>query len=107
MRNRTRAVIGAAAVMMALPAYAEDYLITIKDRQFVPKEFTIPKDTKVKITVKNLDNVPAEFESHELNREKVIAPGGQATVFVGPLAAGNYPFFDEFNDKNTGAVVVK
>ena len=53
------------AVILSFPvnAHAEDYVITIKDHQFLPKEMTLPADQKVKLTVKNQDSTPAEFES--------------------------------------------
>ena len=51
------------------------------------------------LLVKNLDPTPEEFESYELNREKVIAGTSQAVIFIGPLAPGEYPFFGEFYPK--------
>lgn len=110
MSSRIHSLAIACTLIVSLssvPAFAEDYLITIKDRAFQPKELSIPKDQKVKVTIKNLDAVPAEFESHSLNREKVIAAGGSATLFVGPLKEGKYEFFDEFNEKNTGFIIAK
>lgn len=44
--------------------------------------------------------------SHELNREKVIAGNGKATIYVGPLSPGKYPFFGEFNEKTARGVIV-
>ncbi len=91
-----------------IPACAEDYVLTIKDNQFSPKELTIPAGQKVKITVKNLDATPAEFESYDLNREKVVGAHNEIGVFVGPLAAGNYNFFDDFHrDTTQGTLVAK
>lgn len=89
-------------------AYAEDYAITIKDNQFLPSELTLPKNQKVKVTVKNLDATPAEFESHDLQREKVISGNGKAVIFIGPLSEGSYKFFDDFHsDTAKGVIVVK
>ena len=36
---------------------------------------------------------------YELNREKVISGNSQAVIFIGPLPAGEYPFFGEFYPK--------
>ena len=47
----------------------------------------------------NRDDTPEEFESYELNREKVIVGNSQGVVFIGPLKPGEYPFFGEFNMK--------
>ena len=92
-------------------AFAEgikNFDLVIKDHKFIPQELEIPANQKVKVTIKNQDSTAAEFESHELRREKVIQGNSQAVVFVGPLAPGRYPFFDEFNEATTkGAIVVK
>ena len=73
--------------------------IEIREHLFYPPEVVIPADTKVKLLVKNLDPTPEEFESYELNREKVISGNSQAVIFIGPLPAGEYPFFGEFYPK--------
>ena len=93
---------------MSTAAYAGDYVITLKDHAFSPAELTIPADQKVKITVKNLDTMPAEFESYDLNREKVVSAQSEISVFVGPLNAGQYKFFDDFHrDTTTGTLIAK
>lgn len=82
--------------------------IEIKDHLFYPDEIRIPVDTKVKLLVKNLDPTAEEFESYELNREKVIAGHSEAIIFIGPLSAGTYPFFGEFFPKTAqGRVIVE
>lgn len=95
-------------LLTSYAARAEDYVITLKDNQFSPSELTIPAGQKVKVIVRNLDSTPAEFESYELRREKVIGGGSEAALFIGPLKEGTYPFFDEFHpDTAKGAIVVK
>lgn len=92
------------------PALAETpvYEIAIKDHKFNPAILEIPSGQKVKLLIKNQDTTPEEFESHELNREKVIAGNSEGVVFVGPLDAGEYPFFGEFNPKTAqGRLIVK
>jgi len=82
--------------------------LVIKDHRFEPAEVRIPAGQKVKLVVHNQDATPEEFESHELNREKLIAPGAKANIFVGPLSAGRYPFFGEFHDQTArGAVIAE
>jgi hypothetical protein len=82
--------------------------IEIRDHLFIPSQVEIPADTKVKLVVKNLDPTPEEFESYELNREKVISGNSQTVIFIGPLPPGEYPFFGEFNPETAqGKVVVK
>lgn len=88
-------------------ASADDYVILLKDNQFSPPTLTIPAGEKVRIIVRNLDTTPAEFESYDLRREKVINGGSEATLFIGPLEPGNYAFFDEFHpDVAKGVIVV-
>jgi hypothetical protein len=97
-----------SCLLVSVSAQAKDYVLTLKNNKFVPQELTIPAKQKVKITVKNEDATPAEFESFDLNREKIIAPHGQVVVVVGPLDAGTYTFFDEFHkDTATGTLIVK
>ena len=68
----------------------------------------MPAGKKVKIVIKNQDATPEEFESHTLNREKLIPGNASATVYIGPLSPGRYPFIGEFNEKTAqGVIVVK
>ena len=87
---------------------AEDevYTITIKNHEFSPKELVIPAKKKVKILVDNQDATPEEFESYELNREKVVTGNNKITLFVGPLKPGTYKYFGEFH-KDTAQGVIK
>jgi plastocyanin len=98
----------AMTAVMAHGAQAAEYVISLKDHQFTPSDLVIPAGEKVSITVKNDGTRMAEFESHELKREKVISAGKQAVITVGPLAAGTYPYFDEFSGgKAKGTITVK
>lgn len=99
-------------VLLGISAWAcaEPPTVTleIRDHLFYPAELVIPADTKVRLVVTNRDPTPEEFESYELNREKVIMGGATAVIFLGPLPAGSYPFFGEFNPKTAqGSVRVE
>lgn len=99
-----------AAAMLAVPVSAADdvYTISINDHRFEPEEIIIPAGKKVKLVVKNMDATPEEFESYELDREKVIAAGGEVVIFIGPLDPGTYAFIGEFHeDTAKGRFVVK
>jgi hypothetical protein len=93
---------------LAAPSLAADkeYPIVIKNHFFEPAEVKVPANQKVKLIVHNQDSTPEEFESHSLNREKVIAPGAKASIFIGPLKPGRYPFVGEFNEKTARGVIV-
>jgi len=80
--------------------------LRIRDHLFFPSTLIIPANQKVKIRVINEDPTPEEFESFELNREKVIAAHSQTVIFIGPLEVGEYPFFGEFYPKTAQGVVV-
>lgn len=99
------------ALMFWIPAAwgkAPVFELEIRDHLFHPEELRIPAHTKVKLIVYNRDATPEEFESYELNREKVIIGGRKANIFIGPLEPGTYPFFGEFNPKTAqGRVVVE
>jgi hypothetical protein len=99
-----------AALLTSSVAMAEvpEHRLEIRDHLFFPTRLTVPRDTKVKLIVSNRDATPEEFESYELNREKVIMGRGQAILFIGPLPPGEYPFFGEYHPKTAlGTVVVE
>ena len=96
--------------LLPLTTWAADaeFSISIRNHQFEPTEVRVPSGQKVKLVVHNQDATPEEFESHELNREKLIAPGTKANIFIGPLKPGRYPFFGEFHEKTAlGAVIAE
>jgi plastocyanin len=90
----------ASAASMAVAA-DEAYILTLKDHKFSPADLTIPAGKKVKVSVKNLDSTPAEFESDDFKAEKVIPAGKQADILIGPLKAGTYEFHDEYHEADS------
>ena len=81
-------------------------MLTIKDHQFQPSELTIPAGTKSKLRIENQDATPEEFDSYALDREKVITGHSSATIFIGPLDAGRYPFIGEFHSATAQGVII-
>ncbi len=95
-------------IPLALYAETAEFNLIIRDHRFEPPELKVPANRKVKLIVDNQDPSAEEFESHELNREKVIPGKSKATVFIGPLQKGRYPFIGEFNEKTAkGAIVAE
>lgn len=90
---------GILAVFMQ-PALATDsaFELTVKDHQFSPAPLIIPADTKVKITLKNLDQSTAEFISDDFKGGKLATGGKTVSFFIGPLKAGTYEFHDEYHE---------
>jgi len=82
---------------LAPAAAPAEYSLTIRAHAFVPAQLVVPANTRFKLIVVNEDSTPEEFESHELNREKIVTGKGRITVFLGPLKPGRYPFFGEFH----------
>jgi hypothetical protein len=96
----------AATATTAVAAPAGPITIRIKDNKFVPAELEVPANTKFDLLVVNEDPTPEEFESHELNREKIVTGNGQITVPIGPLKPGRYPFFGEFHMATAQGVLI-
>lgn len=89
-------------------ADTEEFTIEIENHKFSPAELEVPANKKVKLTVVNKDGTPEEFESHDLNREKVVPGGSKVVVFIGPLVPGEYKFFGEFHeDSAQGKIIVR
>ncbi|HEY1773286.1 MAG TPA: cupredoxin domain-containing protein [Gammaproteobacteria bacterium] len=100
------AILG-AATLSAQAADNPPVQIDIKAQAFQPAEIQVPADVKVELHVVNDDDLPAEFESYDLGREIVVPAHDQVKVFIGPLKAGRYKFFNDFHQESEGYVVVK
>jgi plastocyanin len=110
VRQLATLAVGLLAVVsgFAPPATAAtpEFEIEIRNHLFHPDRITVPAGKKVKLVIINRDPTPEEFESYELNREKVIMGGRKVKVFIGPLAPGEYPFFGEFHPQTALGTVV-
>ena len=109
-QNRRRILLPGLALWMlagvTLAADKPEFEIEIKNHLFEPAELVVPANVKVKLIVYNRDPTPEEFESYELNREKVIMGTRKAVIFIGPLKPGSYPFFGEFHPKTAQGMIV-
>jgi len=111
--SRPRARPLAAAVLLGAvlaggaPARADDLpTLVFHNHRFVPDRIQVPAGTKFQLKVQNTDDTADEFESVDLNREKLVAPGQTITVFLGPLPAGEYKFFGDFHQDTAQGVLV-
>lgn len=100
------------AMFLALPCMAHgvdaEYALVIRDHRFEPTELQVPAGKKIKLLIENRDSTAEEFESHVLNREKVVPGHSRVPIFIGPLAPGRYPFFGEFHEQTArGAIVAR
>ena len=89
-------------------AQAQDFEahLSIRNHKFEPAELTVPAGQKIRLLVENQDATPEEFESNELNREKVVVGKGTITILLGPLDAGRYPFFGDFHQETAQGVLI-
>ena len=102
--------IGLMALGFSSAAVAADLEVNlvIKNHQFTPADIKVPANQRVRLTVHNEDATPEEFDSHDLNREKVVPGGAKAVIFIGPLKPGRYAFMGEYNAATAkGAVVAE
>ncbi|CAM2193724.1 cupredoxin domain-containing protein [Paraburkholderia sp. A1RI_3L] len=100
----------ALAAMMAGTAYAEDlptFKLEMADGKLNPARIEVPAGKRIKIEVRNTGKGAAEFESVQLRKEKVLAPGADSFVVIAPLSPGEYKFFDDFHQQAQGVIVAK
>ena len=99
--------MGAALLVGAPIARADDLpVLVFHNHRFEPSRIEVPAHQKFKLLVKNTDNTADEFESVDLNREKLVTPGQTITVFLGPLDPGEYKFFGDFHQDTAQGVLV-
>ncbi|MBC7488737.1 MAG: cupredoxin domain-containing protein [Glaciimonas sp.] len=92
------------------PSYGNDlptFKLEMKDGVLNPVRIEVPAGKKIKIEVHNIGKSAVEFESLQLRKEKVLAPGADSFVVIGPLPPGEYKFFDDFHSNAKGVIVAK
>ncbi len=104
--QRTILLLLAISVSMKLWAADQEIEIVIRDHLFFPSMIEVPANQKIRLLIINEDPTPEEFESYELNREKVIPGNTRTVIFIGPLAPGEYPFFGEFYPRTAQGRVI-
>lgn len=106
--RRLLAFAGISLTLVAPQAAADPLTLVLKGNRFIPSAIAAPAGERLQLEIKNEDATPAEFESHDLRVEKIIVPGGQISVRIGPLKPGTYKFFDDYHpDTANGTLTVK
>jgi hypothetical protein len=82
------------------------FSIEFKDGAITPLRLEVPARRAFKIELHNTGTTPAEFESLELHREKVLAPQSKSFIVIKTLDPGEYKFFDDFHPDAPQAVLV-
>ena len=93
-------IAGAVLGLAGVAVHAED-LPTFK------LEMADGKVNPARIEIRNTGTGAVEFESVELRKEKVLAPGADSFVVIAPLSPGEYKFFDDFHQTAKGVIVAK
>jgi len=108
LKKAVIALLATLPVIFPAMVTADEYTVVIKNHMFIPDRIEVTAGQKHRLIVLNQDATPEEFESYELNREKVVAGKSKIVVFLPPLETGEYPFFGEFNpDTAQGRIIVK
>lgn len=102
-------LLGLGLLCFQAKALASDsFLVILENHLFTPSKIEIPAGKKVRLVIENKDSEPEEFDSFDLNREKVLFPGRKSVIYIGPLEPGEYRFFGEFSPNTAqGVVIVK
>lgn len=104
----TALLLYAVPIVVSLAANLLTFKLEIKDGQFYPLQINVPSGQKIKIAIYNTGKTVVEFESIELRKEKVLAPGAQSFIVIAPLRIGKYKFFDDFHlNMPQGFIVAK
>ena len=115
MQRKTKLVAASLALAAgwfasAATAQAADlptFKLEMNDGKLNPARIEVPAGQRIKIEVHNIGKGAAEFESIQLRKEKVLAPGADSFVVIAPLEKGEYKFFDDFHQSAQGVIVAK
>lgn len=97
------------ALLPATAVRAEDdptFRIEFKDGAVSPPLVEVPANKRFRLELANTGVSPIEFESIELKKEKVVAPGVTSTLVIRTLDPGEYTFFDDFHPGTPSAKLV-
>ena len=102
----TAALLCAGLMSTSAWAAEPEQLLVIKNHRFEPAELKVAAGQRIKLVVHNQDSTAEEFESHDLNREKIVPAGAKVSIFIGPLKPGRYNFMGEYNEATAKGVVI-
>ena len=106
---RIRAPGFVLALLLCGAARAQEPLtiaLIIKDHAFSPAELHVPAGKPIIIAIDNQDATAEEFDSTDLQIEKVIAGGRKGVVHLRALQPGRYSFIGEYHAETAQGVVV-
>src|SRR5580698_5091718 len=77
-----------ASTGIAQAADLPTFKLEMNDGKLNPARIEVPAGQRIKIEVHNIGKGAAEFESVQLRKEKVLAPGADSFVVIAPLDPG-------------------
>jgi hypothetical protein len=111
LKRFTPWAIGLLLSLPGLGARAEEGTapaVRFEAERFEPAEIFVPAGAPFQLRVVNGKAEAVEFESFELNRERVVQPGQEIVVYLPALAPGTYRFFDDFHkDAGEGRITAR
>jgi len=108
LKGAATLALGLLALQLA-SARADDepvFTIEFKDGSVTPLRIEVPANTRFRLDLRNSGATPAEFESNELHKEKVLAPDSRSILVFRTLDPGEYTFFDDFHPDAPKAVIL-
>ena len=101
-------LVAADLVGSTVSRAADDPVFSIEfhDGKVTPLRIEVPAKRRFKLELHNSGTTPAEFESNELHKEKVLAPDTVSVLVFHTLDPGEYAFFDDFHPDAPKAVLV-
>jgi len=98
--------------MLSIDAVQAQELLTFKllarEGKWFPEVLEVPANMRFRLEITNQNAGPEEFESKELHKELVLAPGVTRVLVFAPMKPGTYPFIGEFHPQTAhGRIVVK
>jgi hypothetical protein len=97
------------AAFASAPLRADDapsFTLEFHDGKVSPLRVEVPANTRFTLELRNTGDTPAEFESAELRKEKVLSPNSTSILVFRTLDPGEYQFFDDFHPDAPKAVIV-
>lgn len=92
-------------------AIADDmptFRLLMKGGSIFPETLEVPANTRFRLEVRNDGPGAAEFESLELKKELVLAPGVTRSLVFFPMKPGTYKFFDDFHpETGQGRIIAR
>ena len=94
------------APTVALADNMPTFKVLMKDGRIFPNTVEVPANTRFRLEIRNEGPGAAEFESLELKKELVLAPGVTRNMVFFPMKPGSYKFFDDFHPETGQARIV-